>query len=204
MTEQPSTVPTPSSRRYLPPDQVLDRGFNAVVAWLTAHGVSLYGSRVLAVRGRSSGEWRTTPVNLLTVDHQRYLVAPRGHTQWVRNIRVAGGGELRLGCRAEAFTVEEVPDADKTAILRAYLKTWGWEVGRFFEGIDKHSSDADVARIAPGFPVFRILRSADPKTGGAPLVLGPGSSVVPRTGGSAGPSQPPTAGTLDPCSRPKT
>lgn len=160
MTEQPTTGPAQPSQRYLRPSQVMDRGFNAVVGWLTAHGLSLYGSRVLAVRGRSSGEWRTTPVNLLTVDGQRYLVAPRGHTQWVRNIRVAGGGELRLGRRVEAFMVDELADADKTPVLRAYVKAWGWEVGRFFEGIDKHSTDADFARIAPGFPVFLIHPAA--------------------------------------------
>ncbi len=157
MTEPLPTDPGRPNQRYLPPTKSMDVRFNEAVGWLAAHGVSLYGSRILAVRGRSSGQWRTNPVNPLTVDGQRYLVAPRGHTQWVRNIRVARGGELRLGRRAEAFTVEEVPDADKTPILRAYLKAWGWEVGRFFEGIDKHSSDADVARIAPGFPVFRIL-----------------------------------------------
>ena len=48
--------------------------FNSAVAWLARAGVSLLGSRELRVRGRSSGEWRTTPVNLLVVDGQRYLV----------------------------------------------------------------------------------------------------------------------------------
>ena len=61
--------------------------FNAIVTWLTRIGVSVYGSRVLAVRGRKSGEWRTVPVNLLKYNGERYLVAPRGHTQWVRNMR---------------------------------------------------------------------------------------------------------------------
>ncbi len=151
--------------RYLGPTTRLDRGFNAVVGWLAAHGVSLYGSRVLAVRGRTSGQWRTNPVNPLTVDGQRYLVAPRGHTQWVRNIRVAGGGELRLGRRCEAIRVEEVPDAAKGPILRAYVRAWGWEVGQFFNGIDRHSSDDDFARIAPGFPVLRILPGESARTG---------------------------------------
>jgi deazaflavin-dependent oxidoreductase (nitroreductase family) len=119
-------------------------------------GISLMGSRELAVRGRTSGEWRTTPVNLMTVDGERYLVAPRGHTQWVRNIRVAGGGELRLGRRVEPITVEELADADKPAVLREYLRRWAWEVSRFFEGVDKDSPDSRLLEIAPGFPVFRI------------------------------------------------
>jgi len=135
-----------------------DRVFNAVVQRLTRMGISLMGSRVLAVRGRSSGQWRTVPVNLLTIDGERYLVAPRGHTQWVRNVRAAGGGELRLGRRVEAFAVEELADADKPAILREYLRKWAWEVGRFFDGVDKGSSDAQLLAIAPGFPVFRLTR----------------------------------------------
>ena len=52
---------------------------NRSVAWLTRRGFSVWGSRVLAVRGRKSGEWRRTPVNLLTLGDERYLVAPRGH-----------------------------------------------------------------------------------------------------------------------------
>ncbi len=121
-------------------------------------GISLMGSRVLAVRGRSSGQWRTVPVNLLSIDGERYLVAPRGHTQWVRNVRAAGGGELRLGREVEAFAVEELADADKPVILREYLRKWAWEVGRFFDGVDKGSSDAQLLAIAPGFPVFRLVR----------------------------------------------
>jgi len=141
--------------RYLVP-QSFDRVFNGTVAWLARRGVSIADSRVLAVRGRRSGEWRTTPVNLMTVDGVRYLVAPRGHTQWVRNIRVAEGGELRLGRRAEAITVSELADADKAPVLRYYLRRWGWEVGRFFEGLDKDSTDEELLAVAPGFPVFRI------------------------------------------------
>lgn len=129
---------------------------NRTVAALTRAGLSLWGSRVLAVRGRKSGEWRTTPVNLLTHDGQRYLVAPRGHTQWVRNLRAAGTGELRLGRRAEAFRAVELPDAEKPAVLRAYLKRWKFEVGVFFDGVDADASDAELLRIAPGYPVFRL------------------------------------------------
>ncbi|MCU7822330.1 nitroreductase family deazaflavin-dependent oxidoreductase [Kitasatospora sp. DSM 101779] len=129
---------------------------NRTVAALTRAGLSLWGSRVLAVRGRKSGEWRTTPVNLLTHEGQRYLVAPRGHTQWVRNLRAAGTGELRLGRRAEAFSAVELPDAEKPAVLRAYLERWKFEVGVFFDGVDAGASDAELLRIAPGYPVFRL------------------------------------------------
>lgn len=126
------------------------------VQWLTKHGMSLLGSRVLYVRGRKSGELRSNPVNLLTFEGERYLVAPRGVTQWVRNLRVAGEGELRVGRRIEHFKPIELGDDEKPALLRAYLKRWKWEVGMFFEGVDAAASDEKLREIAPGYPVFRV------------------------------------------------
>ena len=145
-----------STPRYLAPTRAT-RVFNATVAGFTKLGLSVWGSRVLAVRGRTSGEWRTTPVNPLSLaDGTRYLVAPRGNTQWVRNLRAAGGGELRLGGRAEQFTATELADSDKPPVLRAYLRRWKWEVGSFFQGVGPEAPDATLAEIAPGYPVFRI------------------------------------------------
>jgi deazaflavin-dependent oxidoreductase (nitroreductase family) len=148
---------TTSHRRYLAPDAFTRRVFNPLVARLTRWGISLKGSRILEVRGRATGETRSTVVNLLTVDGVRYLVAPRGETQWVRNLRADGGrGLLRLGRRADAFTATELADDEKAPVLRAYLEAWAWEVGRFFDGLTADSPDADVAAVAPGFPVFRV------------------------------------------------
>jgi deazaflavin-dependent oxidoreductase (nitroreductase family) len=135
--------------------------FNNVVAGFTRAGISIWGSRVLAVRGRSSGEMRTTPVNLLTVDGVRYLVAPRGVTQWVRNIRVAGAAELRLGRKVEPIRVTELSEAEKPAILRAYLRRWKFEVGVFFDGVDASASDETLREIGPKHPVFRILATGE-------------------------------------------
>ncbi|WP_298551791.1 nitroreductase family deazaflavin-dependent oxidoreductase [Streptomyces luteogriseus] len=134
--------------------------FNRFVAWLTRRGVSVWGSRVLAVRGRKSGQWRTTPVNLLTLDGKQYLVAPRGHVQWTHNMRAAGGGELHLGKHVDTFTAAEVGDDDKTPILRAYLKRWKAEVGVFFNGVGPDSPDDQLRRIAPDHPVFEITRTS--------------------------------------------
>ncbi|MYS21051.1 deazaflavin-dependent oxidoreductase, nitroreductase family [Streptomyces sp. DvalAA-14] len=130
---------------------------NRSVGWLTRRGFSVWGSRVLAVRGRKSGEWRRTPVNLLTVDGQRYLVAPRGHVQWTHNMRAAGGGQLLLGKKVEEFAAAEVSDDDKPVVLRAYLKRWKAEVGVFFDGVGPDSTDEELRAIAPRHPVFRIL-----------------------------------------------
>ncbi len=130
--------------------------FNRAVAWLTRIGISIWGSRILRVRGRQSGEWRTTPVNLLTLDGRRYLVAPRGRTQWVRNLRASGTGELVVGRRVEPFRATEVADDQKEPILRAYLRRWKMEVGVFFGGVSDRSPSEDLRRIAPDHPVFRI------------------------------------------------
>ncbi|MEU6345335.1 nitroreductase family deazaflavin-dependent oxidoreductase [Streptomyces sp. NPDC046977] len=130
--------------------------FNRFVAWLTRRGLSVWGSRVLAVKGRKSGEWRRTPVNLLTVDGERFLVAPRGHVQWTHNMRAAGGGQLLLGKRVEEFTATEVADDVKPEVLRAYLKRWKAEVGVFFGGVGPDSTDEELRAIAPKHPVFRI------------------------------------------------
>jgi deazaflavin-dependent oxidoreductase (nitroreductase family) len=146
--------------RYVEPGWFTRHVFNGAVAGLTRIGVSVYGSRVLVVRGRTSGQPRSVPVNVLTYDGARYLVAPRGTTQWVRNLRAAGGGDLKLGRRREAFTAVEVADADKPDILRFYLKRWAWEVGAFFDGVDAKASDDDLRRIAPDHPVFRITSRA--------------------------------------------
>ena len=132
--------------------------FNPIVARLTRLGVSLAGSRVLEVQGRKSGEWRRTPVNPLEHEGDRYLVAPRGETQWVRNMRVSAEGRLRKGRRTEEFTAAEVPDDEKLPILRAYLKKWAWEVGAFFQGVGADAPDEDLRRIAPLHPIFRITR----------------------------------------------
>jgi hypothetical protein len=99
------------------------------------------------------------PVNPLSLDGGRYLVAPRGTTHWVRNLRAAGEADLLLGGRREHVHAAEVADADKPPILRAYLRRWKWEVGRFFDGVGHDSPDDDVARIAPDHPVFRLLSS---------------------------------------------
>jgi deazaflavin-dependent oxidoreductase (nitroreductase family) len=130
--------------------------FNSSVAWLTRRGFSVWGSRVLYVRGRTSGQWRSTPVNVLTRDGRRYLVAPRGQTQWVRNLRAAGGGELRVGRKTEQFTATELADGQKPEILRAYLKRWKLEVGVFFDGVGADAPDSKLLEMAPGYPVFQI------------------------------------------------
>jgi len=131
--------------------------FNRSVAGMTRMGISVMGSRVLEVVGRTSGQPRQTPVNLLTLDGHDYLVAPRGEAQWVRNVRAADGHlTLLLGRRRDDRVATEVDGADKVAILRAYLKRWKVEVGVFFQGVGPDSTDEEIAAIAPRHPVFAL------------------------------------------------
>lgn len=146
-----------SADRYVVPGWFTRKVFNPAVAIATRAGLSVWGSRVLEVKGRTSGEWRATPVNLLTVDGTRYLVAPRGVTQWVRNLRVSGEGRLRLGRQVELFTADEIADDAKVEILRAYLRRWKAEVGVFFNGVSAASTDDEISAIAPNHPVFRVM-----------------------------------------------
>jgi deazaflavin-dependent oxidoreductase (nitroreductase family) len=151
----------PAERNYRAPGWFTRNLFNRAVAFLTRHGVSVLGSRVLAVKGRQSGAWRTNPVNLLEFDGGRYLVSPRGETDWVRNLRAAREGELRVGGRVEQFRAEELgDDARKVAVLRAYLRRWKFEVGVFFDGRGPDSTDDELLAIAPRHPAFAVLPPA--------------------------------------------
>lgn len=147
---------TDRSTRYIEPDGFTRRVFNPIVARLTRWGISVWGSRVLSVPGRVSGEIRSTPVNVLTVGERRFLVAPRGETQWVLNVRAAGECTLRVGRRAETVRLREVDDSGKPEILRSYLRRWKWEVGQFFDGVGPDSTDAELLSIAANHPVFEI------------------------------------------------
>ena len=144
---------------YQRPGALTRRIMNPLVAFLTHHGLPLAGSAELGVRGRKSGELRTTPVNPLTLDGRRYLVSPRGHTQWVRNVRAGGETQLRVGRRVETVRPVELDDAAKVPVLRAYLKAWAWEVGAFFDGVGADASDAEIAAIADRHPVFVLTGS---------------------------------------------
>jgi deazaflavin-dependent oxidoreductase (nitroreductase family) len=112
---------------------------------------------VLEHRGRRSGNLHHIPVNLLTVDGTEYLVAARGETEWVRNVRAADGQlVLILGRRRQIRTAEEIPASERAAILRSYLARWKFEVGQFFDGVGPESSDEELAAEAARHPVFAL------------------------------------------------
>ncbi|MEV8065761.1 nitroreductase family deazaflavin-dependent oxidoreductase [Streptomyces sp. NPDC085995] len=145
-----------SSSPYYLKGSALNVRLNGVIGWLARRGLSLAGSAELSVRGRKSGKLQRIPVNPHTHDGAQYLVSARGHSQWVRNMRAAGGGELRVGRKVREFTAVELPDAEKLPILRTYLERWGWQVNEYFQGVTAASSDEELNAAAGHHPVFRI------------------------------------------------
>jgi deazaflavin-dependent oxidoreductase (nitroreductase family) len=146
-------LPVPAT--YQKPGFVTNRIFNPLLAGIVKLGMSPRGANILSVRGRKSGEWRSTPVNPLAFNGERYLVAPRGDTHWSRNIRASGEGRLRVGRTTRDIEVVEVPDAEKPDILRAYLST-----GARDRQVLRHRRRPDRRRPRPhrpDHPVFKIV-----------------------------------------------
>ncbi len=142
---------------YREPGKLTKKIMNPFVVLAMRAGISIWGSRILEVRGRTSGAARRTPVNLLEVDGRQYLVSPRGEGQWVRNVRADHGRlALILGRRRDERVATELSDAEKSPILRAYLRRWKMEVGVFFDGVTADSDEEEVERIAPHHPVFLL------------------------------------------------
>lgn len=134
----------------------LERLANRLVGTLVKLGAGPRNMRSLSVRGRSSGKWYSTPVNLLELDGIRYLLAPRGTTQWVRNLRAAGSGELRRGRFVETFKAVELPDEAKPVIMQAYLTRWHSQVKQFFPGLDASAPLDKLLARAGDYPVFEL------------------------------------------------
>jgi len=156
MSTNPATE-QPAATHYKRPDWFTRNVMNRLMNGLTRLGVSVRGSRVLEHRGRTTGKLHHTPVNLLTIEGARYLVAPRGETQWVRNVRHAGGHlVLILGRRRQLCTATEIPVADSVPVLRDYLRRWKFETGMFFDGVSPDSTDAEWAAVASRHPVFAL------------------------------------------------
>ncbi|MGO9342603.1 MAG: nitroreductase/quinone reductase family protein [Acidimicrobiales bacterium] len=150
-------MPVTEQIHYKKPGWFTRNIFNRTVSGLTRAGVSIFGSRVLEVKGRSSGLPRQTPVNVLTLEGRQYLVSPRGEGEWVKNLRASGGQlDLLLGRGRVTRHAVEVADADKVPVLRGYLTRWKFEVGQFFEGVGPGSTDEQILAIAPKHPVFLL------------------------------------------------
>lgn len=122
-------------------------------------GLGNDGVRILEVKGRNSGAWHSTPVRLLELDGQRYIVALQGETQWVRNLRAQAGGRLQLGRQVTEFRARELGNEAKLPVLRAYFKRW-WSQSKMLTTVKSpDASDEEIASAAPTHPVF-VLEQA--------------------------------------------
>ena len=147
---------------YRKPGLLTRKIMNPFVVVMMRLGVSIWGSRILEVPGRTSGLPRRTPVNLLELDGRRYLVSPRGDGQWVKNVRSNGGRlDLLLGHRRQGYAAQELSDDEKSPVLRAYLRKWKMEVGMFFDGVTAASDEVEVQRIAPSHPIFVLTEAVN-------------------------------------------
>lgn len=149
---------------YIKPDWFTAHVMNPLLKGLHRLGIGVQGSQTLAIRGRKSGEIRTNPVNPFEIDGTTYIFAPRGNTQWVRNLRAAAGdGELRHGRKVRHFHATEVADSEKLPLMKLYMKRWSWEVKGFL-GIDADAPDEEIVKVLPDHPAFAL--SFDDRGGG--------------------------------------
>lgn len=132
-----------------------ERVFNKVFGLLVGLGLGLRHNHLLEVTGRRTGRRHATPVNVLELNGRRWLVAPRGRTQWVRNVEVSRTAVLRRGQRWERVRLRPVADADKAPILAAYLDRFRTTVQRYFP-VPAGAPPAELARIAARYPVFEL------------------------------------------------
>ena len=145
-----STLPT-----FRTPTTV-ERVFNRVFGILVGMGLGFSYNYLLQVKGRKSGKIYSTPIDLLELNGKRFLVAPRGRTQWVRNAEAAGEITLKKGSVRQRFGLRAVPDADKPAVLKAYLDRFKKEVQRYFP-LAAGSPVESFRELAESYPAFELI-----------------------------------------------
>lgn len=143
---------------YDAPSPLMAKIVNPVLCFLIGTiGINIQGAWVLTVRGRKSGQLKSLPVNVLIYQGARYLVSPRGETQWVRNLRAAGDAQLRRGNSIDKVRVaEEVAVEGRPPILRAYMQKWDGQTKGIL-GFDRTVGDSELAEAAAKYPVFRLI-----------------------------------------------
>jgi deazaflavin-dependent oxidoreductase (nitroreductase family) len=148
-----STAPT--TPVFLEPKPV-EKIFNRVFGFLVGLGIGPKYSYLLQVRGRKSGRVYATPVNVLDVKGKRYLVAPRGRTQWVRNAEATGEISLKRGRYRQSFRLRPIPDSEKPELLKLYLERFVTAVQRYFP-VEAGSAPETFRELAPNYPAFELF-----------------------------------------------
>lgn len=136
----------------------IEKIFNRAFGYLVGLGIGPAYMYLLQVRGRKSGRVFETPVNVLDVEGKRYLVAPRGRTQWVRNAEATGEITLKKGRSRQSFRPRPIPDGEKPKLLKLYLERFATAVQRYFS-VKAGSTPEAFREVAPNYPVFELLRA---------------------------------------------
>ena len=144
-----------SPEQFMKPS-AFDRFVNRAFGFFVKMGLGLKHNYLLEVRGRKSGRIYSTPINLLDLDGKRYLVAPRGYTQWVKNAVASGEVTLAKGGKREKFRLRPIDDEAKPEILKAYLDRYKLTVQRYFP-IPAGSAAAAFETLAERYPVFELI-----------------------------------------------
>lgn len=144
------------AQRYEAPG-LASRIFNDAIRRLAERGISIQGSTAVRVRGRTTGQLRGVVVNLLEIGGRRYLISPRGNTQWSRNARAAGEIEMGPTRRLQSRRIVEVADDAKPDLLKPYLDRWYWQVKGHVGGLSPESTRDEMRAVAPSIPVFEIV-----------------------------------------------
>jgi deazaflavin-dependent oxidoreductase (nitroreductase family) len=148
----------------------VERMFNQVFGFLVGLGLGFSYNYLLQVRGRKSGRLYSSPINLLELGGKRFLVAPRGRTQWVRNAEAAGEITLKKGRTRLRFRLRPVPDPDKPEILKAYLDNFRREVQRYFP-VPAGSPVQAFRELTQSYPAFELIPSDGSKPSRLPDAL---------------------------------
>lgn len=135
---------------------VIDRMFNRFFGFLVGLGLGMKHNYLLEVRGRKSGKLYSTPIDLLELGGKRFLVAPRGRTQWVRNAEATGEVALKKGRSRQSYRLRAVPDAEKPELLKAYLDSFKTTVQQYFP-VPAGSDAQAFATLAANYPVFELI-----------------------------------------------
>jgi deazaflavin-dependent oxidoreductase (nitroreductase family) len=131
------------------------RALNAVVRPLAKAGLTGPRTHLLTVPGRTSRKPWSTPVSIVRIGGERWLVAPYGDRNWVKNARAAGWVELRRGRRRERLGVDELAPADAVPVLQEYYRSG--RVTRPFFAVTLESTPEEWLADAPRHPVFRLI-----------------------------------------------
>ncbi len=134
----------------------VERLFNRSFGFLVSLGWGFRYNYLLQVRGRKTGRLYSTPIDLLELDGMRFLVAPRGRAQWVRNAEASGEVTLKKGSKSLQFGLREVSGTEKLEILKAYLDQFRGEVQRYFPVLAGSPADAFL-EISDSYPAFELI-----------------------------------------------